>query len=404
MTEIFLPPELDSHDESVLAEIEQMRRQLSGALRAPRRWQGTLRRSSQARAIRGSNSIEGYRVSVEDAGAAVDGEPSLRATKETWAEIQGYRRVLTYVLNVATAPQFRLDEGIVQSMHFMLLEHDLVKSPGRYRTGPVYVTGDNQTTAYTAPDADQVPSLMSALLRQVKDGDSPTLVTAAMAHLNLVMIHPFRDGNGRMGRALQTLVLAMNHVLEPEFSSIEEWLGANSQDYFAVLAATGAGAWHPERSARLWTQFNLRAHHMQAQTVQRRFAEAGEQWNAIDDLVAANRLPERVSDALFDALLGFRVTRPSYISRVGIDERQATRDLARMSDLGLLFANGATKARHYTAGAQLDAIRERLRLARQPLTDPYPTLMLAIRTEESRTRVNDAAPDSACCNGGDTNP
>jgi Fic family protein len=52
-----------------------------------------------------------------------------------------------------------------------------------------------------------------------------------MAHLNLVMIHPFRDGNGRMARALATLVLTRSDIGEPEFCSIEEWLGANTEDY-----------------------------------------------------------------------------------------------------------------------------------------------------------------------------
>ena len=75
--------------------------------------------------------------------------------------------------------------------------------------------------------------------------DDP-LVRGAMAHLNLVMIHPFRDGNGRMARALQTMVLAQDQVVEPTFSSIEEWLGNNTQDYYDVLAATGHGAWPPE--------------------------------------------------------------------------------------------------------------------------------------------------------------
>jgi Fic family protein len=45
------------------------------------------------------------------------------------------------------------------------------------------------------------------------------------------MIHPFRVGNGRMARALQTMVLAQDHVVEPTFSSIEEWLGSNTEEY-----------------------------------------------------------------------------------------------------------------------------------------------------------------------------
>lgn len=96
-----------------------------------------------------------------------------------------------------------------------------------------------------------------------------------MKHLNLVMIHPFRDGNRRMTRALTTLVLTRSDIGEPEFSSIEEWLGANTNDYYSVLAHTGHGFWHPRADAHLWLTFNLRAHHMQAQTVARRVDEPG---------------------------------------------------------------------------------------------------------------------------------
>ena len=380
---VFALPPLTQHDQTVLAQIDDLRHGLSQVLRAPRRWQGGLRRSAQARAIRGSNSIEGYVVSPEDAAAAVDNEPPLSADDRTWAEILGYRRVLTYVLTVATSPGFVLDESVLRSMHFMLLEHDLSKGPGVYRTGPVYVSSEDLGVTYTAPEAERVAGLVASMVAQVVTSDAPALIRAAMAHLNLVMIHPFRDGNGRMGRALQTLVLGMDHVLEPPFSSIEEWLGANTDDYYAVLAVTGAGAWHPERSAALWLRFNLRAHHMQAQTVRRRFDEAGRQWSMIDGMIAEHRLPERVADVLFDAWLGARVTRPTYLARQEIDVRQATRDLTRLTDAGLLLAHGRTKGRHYTAGPAILAARDRLRAVRAPLTDPYPDLIAEIRAHRA---------------------
>ncbi len=66
-----------------------------------------------------------------------------------------------------------------------------------------------------------------------------------MAHLNLVMIHPFRDANGRMSRCLQTPVLAREQILAPQFSSIEEYLGRNTQSYYKVLGEVGAESWHP---------------------------------------------------------------------------------------------------------------------------------------------------------------
>ena len=100
--------------------------------RTPRRWTGGVRRTAQARAIQGSNSIEGYSVTEQDAIAAVEDEEPLTADERTWAEILGYRRVLTYVLGMAPSPGFRLDAMTLRSMHFMLLEHDLTKAPGRY--------------------------------------------------------------------------------------------------------------------------------------------------------------------------------------------------------------------------------------------------------------------------------
>lgn len=381
MAKLFTPPDPDLEDQQVIGEIQDVRARLADVLRVPRRWNGLLRRTSKARAIQGSNTIEGYTISDEDAVAAVDDEPPLTADVATWAEIVAYRRVLTYVLNVATEPGFVIDEAALRSMHFMLLEHDLSKSPGRYRTKEIFVRDDRRgVNVYEGPDPDVVPELMRTLSASlaVPESDDP-LVRGAIAHLNLVMIHPFRDGNGRMARALQTMVLAQDQVVEPTFSSIEEWLGNNTQDYYDVLAATGRGSWQPDNDATMWVKFNLRAHHMQAQTVRRRFDEAESQWRRIDDLLAAHKLHERVGTALFDALLGLRVTRPSYVKLTGLDERTATRDLVNAAALGLLTARGERRGRHYVAGEPLRLIQEALRAERRPLEDPFPTLLGEIR-------------------------
>ncbi|MGF0115044.1 hypothetical protein ACQFYA_01800 [Promicromonospora sp. Marseille-Q5078] len=74
-----------------------LRDSLAGVLRVPRRWRSGLRRTTQARAIQGSNTIEGYTVSEQDAVAAVDDEPPLTADQRTWSEILGYRRGRYYV-------------------------------------------------------------------------------------------------------------------------------------------------------------------------------------------------------------------------------------------------------------------------------------------------------------------
>jgi Fic family protein len=385
MGQLFETPKLAADDLVVIDEIHSIRDQLAAVLRAPKRWTGGLRRTSQARAIQGSNSIEGYTVTDQDAAAAVEDEPPLSADDPTWAEIRGYRRMLTYVVNVGAEPGFEIDESSIRSMHFMLLEHDLSKSPGRYRTGSIYIHDDaGGRTVYEGPDPTAVPDLMQSLASSLSNRDGDAIVRAAMAHLNLVMIHPFRDGNGRMARALQTLVLAQDQVLEPTFSSIEEWLGHNTQHYYNVLAATGGGAWHPDRGARLWVKFNLRAHHMQAQTLRRRVAEAQSQWELIDSLISQHGLPERAGDAIFDALLGLRVNRPSYVKRSEVEDRTATRDLTRLVELGLLERHRQTRARYYTAGGALREQMKRLREQREALKDPYPGLISEITVEATQ--------------------
>ncbi|MEU8419833.1 Fic family protein [Micromonospora sp. NPDC048835] len=195
-----------------------------------------------------------------------------------------------------------------------------------------------------------------------------------MAHLNLVMIHPFRDGNGRMARALQTLVLSREAIVEPAFSGVEEWLGHNTDDYYRVLLAIGQGAWNPDNDAALWVSFNLRAHHIQAQTVARRVEEASAIWQQLDRLTAEHRLPDRVTNLLYEAILGYRLRRGTYVKMSGIEERTATRDLAQLCDKGLLRGVGERRGRYYLASQILVDVRTRCRESRRPLTDPYPWL------------------------------
>ncbi|MPZ82326.1 MAG: Fic family protein [Actinophytocola sp.] len=247
------------------------------------------------------------------------------------------------------------------------------KSPGLYRKKSIYVHDDERgTIVYEGPDADIVPGLMGELVDVVPAGtDAPVFVRAAMAHLNLVMIHPFRDGNGRMARALQTLVLAREKILTPEFSSIEEWLGRNTNAYYDVLAGVGRGRWSPGRDATPWVKFNLMAHHMQAQTVLRRIDEASRMWVRIDELLASKHLPERAGFAIYDALLGLKVRRAGYAREAGLEPPTAARDLRMMVAAKLLEPVGETRGRVYVATNDLRAVRNEIAAGRVRPVNPY---------------------------------
>jgi Fic family protein len=369
---LFNPPRLTERDAEVVDEIDTLRRQLRHTLSAPKRWTGQLRRNLRARAIRGSNSIEGYEVSLDDALALVDDVEPLDADEATKAEIVGYRNALSYILQLVDDPDFAFDESLLRSLHFMMLGHTN-KSPGRYRKGVIYVRDDEtERVVYEGPDHEAVPELMGELSTDLRrPNDAPVYVRAAMAHLNLVMIHPFRDGNGRMARALQTLVLSRDRIIEPEFSSIEEWLGRNTVPYYEVLASVGAGRWSPGRDASEWVRFNLAAHHLQAQTVLRRSRESAQLWAQLEALCQRLGLPERTVVALYNAALGYRIRRPQYEKDADIETGAANRDLRQMAAAGLIESRAEARARHYVGTAALRGISHDIRGARTPYRSPY---------------------------------
>lgn len=373
---VFEVPELAEEETIALAKIDDLRRELRYYVAEPRRWVGSVRRMLAARAIQGSNSIEGYNVSVEDAVAAIEDEEPAEAGAEDWHAVTGYRRAMTYVLQLADDEHFELSAPLIRSLHFMMAEYDLDASPGLWRSGPIWIRNDaSGDVVYEGPDADEVPGLVDELIRQLDQlQDVPPIVRGAMAHLNLVMIHPFRDGNGRMSRCLQTLVLARDKILAPAWCSIEEYLGANTQRYYDVLSQVGEGAWNPGNDARPWVRFCLEAHYIQAMSVLRRVRESERMWIDLEALYEGKRgLPERSIQALFDATLGLRVRNASYrsvLKRFGGEEvshQVATSDLRALVDAGLLEQRGKKRGTYYVGGAPLEEIRDRARERRRPL-------------------------------------
>jgi Fic family protein len=371
-------PDLTEAEQRVHKAIEDLREKLIWSI-SSRRWSGLLRRVAFAKAIRGSNSIEGYNVTVDDALAAVDGEPPLDAESETWEAVVGYRKAMTYALTLSDDKHFEHSTALLKGLHYTMTSYDLAKHPGRWRPGPIFVM--NETTServYDGPDVELVPSLMDELVHEQNEPSSaPVMVRAAMAHLNLVMIHPFSDGNGRMARCLQSLVLARKGILAPEFCSIEEYLGRNTDDYYNVLASVGAGSWHPERDAMPWIRFSLVAHYVQAVTLLRRSREFQRMWDALEELIARHSLPERTIFALSDATQGFRVSNGRYRDVAEISQNLASRDLAHLSALGLLQAHGERRGRFYTASTATIEIRKQTREPRTKIPDPFLTESLA---------------------------
>ena len=265
---------------------------------------------------------------------------------------------MTYVLQLANDPHFSYSEGLIRGLHFMMVQHELDKHPGRYRPGMIFVRDEKrQQTVYEGPDPGAVPGLMAELASFLNEqSDVPVMIRAAMGHLNLVMIHPFSDGNGRMARCLQTLILGREQIIEPPFCSIEEYLGRFSQEYYDVLAAVGQGAFHPENDCRPWIRFNLVAHFRQASWLLQRSRMTQRIWNEVEQLIHQKKINERSLSTLVDAAFGYKIRRTHYRNAAEVSEQVASRDLKVLVDQGLLTGQGETKGRIYQAAPVLQEI------------------------------------------------
>ncbi|MGE3627915.1 MAG: Fic family protein, partial [Hyphomicrobiales bacterium] len=255
------------------------------------------------------------------------------------------------------------------------LQHSMKKMPGRWRPGEIYVVNEaSKERVYEGPDALAVPGLIDELVAYLNtSADCPVVVKAAMAHLNFTMIHPFKDGNGRMARALQTLVLSRDGIVSPIFSSIEEWLGRNTPAYYEILAQTGKGAWHPENDAHPWIQFCLRAHFQQAQTIVKRHDWYGRIYHDISRIGKEHELNERTFTALMDGAMGRRVRAGQYREENGLSDVVASRDLRKLCDEGLLIPHGERRGRYYTGARALQDIAQATKITGRA-DDPYELL------------------------------
>lgn len=240
-------------------------------------------------------------------------------------------------------------------LHFDACYFQPDKSPGQWRTGPIGITGGNDRIIYQAPDADDVPRLMGEIGDWLESGDldAHVVARAAMAHLHVVSVHPFRDGNGRISRITQSLVLAREGLLSPEFASIEEYLDEHTPDYYNALQQVQGGRYQPERNATDWVDFCIDAHLAQARRRLEQIKQAAARWAFLEQLTDERGWPDRFVIALEQALIG-RTDRAGYSDEAGISSASATNDFRRLLDVGLINPRGRGRNIRYHAS---DALR-----------------------------------------------
>lgn len=187
-----------------------------------------LRKENRIKAITGTLAIEGNTLSLEQVSAIVDGKP-VRGTQKEIAEVRGaikaYEALAQYQAD-------RVDDLL--AAHRKMTEEVLLDA-GHFRSQSVGVYKGDEVI-HVAPPANRVPLLMDDLLQWLKQTDVHPLICSCVFHYEFEFIHPFSDGNGRIGRLWQTLILgqwrAVFYCLP-----IENAIKSQQQDYYDALSS-----------------------------------------------------------------------------------------------------------------------------------------------------------------------
>lgn len=194
----------------------------------------TLRRSNRIRAIHGSLAIEQNTLSLEQVTAVLNGKRVLAPPKDI-AEVKNAYEIYE-----------RLDELDPYSVDDLLtahgiMTHGLVEEPGMFRTRPVGVVDSEGHVLHFGTLPQYVPDLVMELLEWAKTSEVHMLIRSCVFHYELELIHPFADGNGRVGRLWHTLLLS-------RWNPIFAWLPVESiiyerqQEYYeAINTSNDAG-------------------------------------------------------------------------------------------------------------------------------------------------------------------
>lgn len=309
------------------------------------------------RTIHGSTRIEGNSLNaleVEDVLAGGSGFQRKEAL-----EVIATRAALAFVDGVVPNKRVKLDERLVRHLHSLVLDDiDPMLTPGEYRKGPNAVGDAQGNVIFTTPPSGDVPALMREFGMWLRDGcgGEPAPIAAALAHLELVAIHPFNDGNGRTARALARLLLLRGGYALEGLVSLDAYLDHDRRAYFQAIRDANGVRYAPPYDATPFVRYFIASLTGAADFVLGRTKGLALVLAELRRDVIARKLPARVQDGLVYAWINGSLRPSDYIRISGRTKQSASRDLAASVAAGYLVATGSTRTRRYRLGERLARI------------------------------------------------
>ncbi|MEX1193449.1 MAG: Fic family protein [Dehalococcoidia bacterium] len=304
-----------------------------------------IKRQVRVRRAAATTRIEGATLNDEEVDELSRRGAGGRATEDELANLNALS-AYEFIDYVSDERDIELDELVVRQLNREFLKglNDKL-TEGRYRTG------QNTVGPFTPPDAGAVPDLMRSFGLWLKAGASDELspvLRAGIAHIHLVAVHPFWDGNGRVARGVATLILQRSTFHFKKLLSLEAFIAERRHEYFSAIERTLGVTFNPGYDATPWLEWFVQAvmaHGVQLQT------ELTDWHRSVEQVYAAlqgSNISHRQTEGIIFALRMGRLTRSDYTEIAGVSDVTASRDLRSLVAGGWLVPHGEGRGRYYT--------------------------------------------------------
>lgn len=277
-----------------------------------------LRRANRIRTIQASLAIEGNTLSLEQITAVLDGKRVLAPAKD----LQEVRNALLAYEKLPSWNPYLLSDLL--TAHQVLMT-GLLDNPGNFRSTGVGIMKGEQVI-HLAPPADRVPFLIKELLAWLKTTKDHPLISASVFHYEFEFIHPFPDGNGRMGRLWQTLILAQWNPLLA-YIPVESMIHDHQIEYYQAINQSTSKA-----DSAVFIEFILKMIH--------------------DSVKESSHVSEKTSEKTSEKILckigeNNAITIAELALQMGLTTRSIERNLKVLQQLNKLIRVGPAKGGHW---------------------------------------------------------
>lgn len=317
---MYQPPfEITSKIIELISNISEKIGEINSLQNSPQ--QIRLRKENRIKTIHSSLAIENNSLSIEQITAIIDGKRVLgnpNEIKEVKNSIQAYDLLLS--LNP-------YNEKDLLKAHELMMQ-DLINISGKYRTDGVGIF-DGEKVVHVAPPADRVPELMADLFKWLKTNDVHPLIKSCVFHYEFEFIHPFQDGNGRMGRLWQTVILK-------DWKEVFAWLPVetlikeNQKEYYNVLGVSDRAA-----DSTKFIEFMLT---LILNTIEEIIVTENKVTQKVTQKVTVNQ--QKILDAIKNNPF---ITQEELASIVGIARKNIISNMKKLQGNGLIKRIGADK-------------------------------------------------------------